>query len=224
MRKKSVSLRQIEESDFELIGRWSVAPAGAYSQGMVYTQGIGMTAFSSVGDVARNLGRPGVNCFMVVTEDERRVGAVAWHRIEHARNHLIDVCIGAEEFWTGGYCVETILALLDHLFHEKNAHRVQLAIGMHNKHLMAVVEGGHMAPEAILRDYLFVDGAYHDAVSCALLRDEYYAGRGGDSARDLVPTEDKDEARRLLRGFLRQRSGEYLLGLLDHANTTNSGR
>ena len=50
-----------------------------------------------------------------------------------------------------------------------------------------------------MRDYYFLDGAYHDAVIGSILRDEYYAMT---RPAENVPRADVKEARRIL--------GEYL--------------
>ncbi|MGV9381907.1 GNAT family N-acetyltransferase [Nonomuraea sp. NPDC003707] len=205
-------LQQLTEGDHASLAKWSFAPTGAYSQGMVYTQGVGITAFTSLRETRESLARPGVSCLMVQAGDGSAIGAFTWHTIEHAKNHLIDMCIGGPELWRDNNVVQAVLLLLDYLFHAKNAHRVQMTIGLHNKHLMELVTEGHLTPEALLRDYLFVDGEYHDAVLCSVLREEYYARQSG---RDLVPAVEKDEARSSLLAYLREQPANYLASILD---------
>jgi hypothetical protein len=101
------------------------------------------------------------------------------------------------------------MLLLDYLFHERNAHRVQATTALFNKHSMSVLTRGEFVLEGVLRRYYYLDGEYHDATVWSMLREEYYAIAARMQQKnpeltvtDLVPAADKAEARRLLADYL----------------------
>ncbi|MGH3159454.1 MAG: hypothetical protein ACRDNF_23170, partial [Streptosporangiaceae bacterium] len=52
--------------------------------------------------------------------------------------------------------------------------------------------------------YYYLDGAYHDGIIGAILRDDYYSVRSQPCLQpsDVVPETDKADARKILTGYL----------------------
>lgn len=192
-----VSLCPVEgDEDYELLARWSASTSGVYSNGrQTFMTGAQMKDLMSQG---------GVRFLMVKTRDGEKVGGVSWQEMAYPGSFSVGNAVGDPQLWGLGYGVESVMLLLEHLFHAQNAHRVHLMTALFNKQMVQIFLRGPIRLEGVLRDYFFLDGAYHDALVGSLLRDEYYAALDtGDLARmNLVPDADKEEAARLLRDHL----------------------
>lgn len=205
MRGDFVSLEPCRDEDFQRLSDWSAGTVSTYSSGS--------PQFVSV-DALREAG----NFLMVVTHEGQRVGAVNWSPLGYPGSYTIGSAIGAPDLWTQGYGVEANVLLLNYLFHARDAHRVQLTLGTYNRQMVQIITHGGFTLEGVLRDYFFLDGRYFDAVVCSLLREEFYAlARDSDLglAADVIPAEEKEEARRLLLGHFAASSATYLQELFE---------
>ncbi|MET9293047.1 GNAT family protein [Streptomyces sp. NPDC003077] len=210
MRGDFVSLQRCTEADFERIADWSMTAASTYSSGARQ-----LLTGPEIQQAAR---QGGMSFLMVVTHEGERIGAVNWGPLAYHGSYTIGSVIGASGLWTQGYGVEANVLLLNHLFHALDARRVQMTLGTHNKHMLQIVVDAGFVVEGILRDYFFVDGRHFDAVTCSLLREEFYAlARTAELglAADTVPAQDKADARRLLTEHLEHRSATYLRDLFE---------
>ncbi|MCP3821627.1 GNAT family N-acetyltransferase [Streptomyces sp. A3M-1-3] len=210
MRGDFVSLQRCTDEDYERIADWALSSVSTYSSGSPQLLG--------GADIRQAARQGGMNYMMVVTHEGERIGAVNWGPLAYQGSYTIGSAIGASGLWSQGYGAEANVLLLNHLFHALNAHRVQLTLGMHNRHMVQIVMHGGFVVEGILRDYFFVDGRHFDAVTCSLLRSEFYA-LAEDSelglAADTVPAEEKEAARSMFADHLERRSAGYLLDLLE---------
>jgi RimJ/RimL family protein N-acetyltransferase len=193
MKGDLVSLEPLIESDYELIARWSSMVAGVYGQGT--------PVFVSTAELKRDLdgdgdGTSGV--LMVVAADGRRIGVLSWSTLAYPDSYTGAIRIGDPELWTQGYGMEANILLLNYLFHERNAHRIHMPVGLYNRQMVQMAVQGVFVLEGILRDFFYLDGKYHDAAVYSVLRDEYYAlGRlapGVGIIQDLIPEAEKKEA------------------------------
>nr|BBK08001.1 GNAT superfamily acyltransferase [Streptomyces sp. TP-A0584] len=210
MRGDFVSLQRCTDADFERIADWSMSAASTYSSGAPQLL---------TGEAIRQAARQsGMSFLMVVTHEGERIGAVNWGPLAYHGSYTIGSVIGAAGLWTQGYGVEANVLLLNHLFHALNARRVQMTLGTHNRHMLQIVVNAGFVVEGILRDYFFADGQYFDAVTCSLLREEFYALAEEAElglAADTVPADDKAAARRMLTAHLDHRSAAYLRNLFE---------
>ncbi|MFE6738010.1 GNAT family N-acetyltransferase [Streptomyces tubercidicus] len=205
MRGDFVSLQACTDEDFQLIADWSGSTVSTYSSGS--------PQFLSAEVLRQAVQQGGMNYLMVVTHEGQRVGAVNWGPLAYGGSYTIGSAIGASGLWTQGYGVEANVLLLNYLFHAKNAHRVQLTLGMHNRHMVQIITHGGFTLEGVLRDYFFLDGQYFDAVVCSLLRQEFYElARASELglAADVIPADEKAEARELFLEHLERTSAGYL--------------
>jgi RimJ/RimL family protein N-acetyltransferase len=184
------------DDDYAMLALWSATPTGAYSSGT--------PQFLTSEEVRSAVTAQGMSFLMVRTLDGRTVGAVNWQRMTYSGHFTIGNVVGDSELWGVGYGVESVILLLEHLFHAQNAHRVHLLTGAFNLPMIKIFTQGFVRIEGILRDYFFLDGEYHDAVVGSILRDEYYKAvrASGMVPRDMIDSGDKGEARRLLRDYL----------------------
>ena len=112
-----------------------------------------------------------------VTYDDRLVGQVTAGGV--VRGAFDSATLG---YWVaadvaGRGVVPTAVALVvDHLFGVVGLHRVEANIRPENRPSLRVVEKLGFAPEGRHRRYLFIDGAWRDHVTYALLREEVPGG------------------------------------------------
>ncbi|MER7848921.1 GNAT family N-acetyltransferase [Kitasatospora sp. NPDC096077] len=205
MRGDLVALETCTDEDFQLIVDWTGSRVGTYSSGS--------PQFLSAELLRDAVRQGGMHYLMVATHDGTRVGAVNWGPLAYEGSYTIGSAIGVTGLWSQGYGVEANVLLLNYLFHAKNAHRVQLTLGLHNRQMVQIITHGGFTVEGVLRDYFFLDGRHWDAVVCSLLRDEFYAlARTSELglAADVVPAGEKAEARRLFLEHLDRTGAGYL--------------
>lgn len=210
MRGEFVSLQGCTDEDFQLISDWSASTVSTYSSGS--------PQFLPAELLKQATQQGGMRYLMIVTHEGDRVGAVNWGPLAYEGSYTIGSAIGTPGLWAQGYGVEANVLLLNYLFHAKNAHRVELTLGMHNRHMVQIITHGGFTLEGILRDYFFLDGQYFDAVVCSLLREEFYAlARSSDLglAADMIVAEEKEEARRLFLEHLDRVSAGYLRDMFE---------
>jgi hypothetical protein len=145
-----------------------------------------------------------------------RVGVIDHRPLTYPGSFEIGLAIGDPACWTHGYGTDAALTLITHLFHERNAHRIQMTMGTFNLPMMQAVAKGALTVEGVLRDYFYLDGEYHHAVVCSVLRHEFYrlADDGAYGVLpDAIPRTDKDQALDLLRETLDSLGGAHLTSL-----------
>ncbi len=196
MRGDLVFLSPIGEDDYPLMGQWMASPMGTYANG-----GAQLTSPHKVKELLDSIP---VNYLMIRTHDGNTIGAVNWQQMSYPGHYMIGVAVGDEKIWGAGFGMEATLLLVEYLFHAQNAHRLHLLAGLHNLPIIKLYLTGLVHIEGVMRDYFFIDGEYHDAVVGSMLRDEFYqmSDRLGIRPRDVIPQEDKREARKLLAEYL----------------------
>ncbi|WP_329013883.1 GNAT family N-acetyltransferase [Streptomyces sp. NBC_00690] len=208
---KLVRLQRMSDEDYEQLAKWSSGQSGAYSSA---------SAEFLSGEELRDFSRQSGHQYLaVVTDEGQLVGVADYSRATYAGNYEIGINIGDPKHWGAGYGAEALSLLLRHLFHSKNAHRVQGVVGLYNKRSVRLVGERGFIFEGLLRDYFFLDGVYHDGVSISMLRDDYYA-LGPESPlappEDIVPAEDRAQAKEATRVLLAGRTGAHLRSFLEH--------
>ncbi|GLV93834.1 MULTISPECIES: GNAT family N-acetyltransferase [Streptomyces] len=215
MQGKLVRLERPRDEDYELMARWfgPDAPAAV----MAATDGDVVTA-----EEFRRLDQSGgLRQFAVRDAEDRTVGAVHFKAQGPVGGYVLGGAIGDRELWRRGLGAEAFDLLIDHLFHARNAHRVQFTTALYNKNVLRLVTGVGFTLEGILREYFYLDGRHHDGAVWGLLRHEYYAAveelKRTDatfSLPDAIPEADKEQARRLLAEYIASPFGKTSTGLL----------
>ncbi|HXV91940.1 MAG TPA: GNAT family protein [Pseudonocardia sp.] len=199
MRGELVSLRAARsKEDFDWIADWSSSVASIYSAGGVYP---------FTGEQLRSAAEQGgMSYLMVLDRHDEVVGAVNYQQLTYPGHFEVGNAIGVSELWGLGYGAESVALLLEYLFHQKMAHRIHLVAGSYNLRMMQLFVSGKIHVEGVLRDYFFLDGAYHDAVVGSILREEFYAlvPAAEKDGLDLVPSAEKREAADVLDAYLRR--------------------
>lgn len=187
------------EQDYDLLLQWrlqlSMIP-GFTATGA--RQGL------TLADIKAYTQQPNVDIFIIRTRDGNPIGFVDSRELAYSGSVEIGCMISEDLLQGGGYAMEAIMLLMDYQFHEMNAHRIQFFTAAFNKPVVSMMCSGFVHVDGILRDYFFLDGAYHDAVTASILRDEYYTmlNSAGMSPSNFVPQAEKEEARQMLAKYL----------------------
>lgn len=162
-----------------------------------------------------------IRYFMVVTESGNPVGMVNYRRVGSAGSYAIGGAIGEPEQWNLGSGADALAMLVDYLFHQLNAHRVEFSTASYNKHTMSILTKGGFVLEGVLRDFFFLDGMYHDQTIWSILREEFFEGAAAFAksapVEDVVPAADKSQAQEAFAKYLAADPPTSLHGFADRA-------
>ncbi|MGW8526218.1 MULTISPECIES: GNAT family N-acetyltransferase [Nocardiopsidaceae] len=204
MRGALVSVSAIEDDEYPLVAQW-------FRKGLVGALSTGSSQrFTSTSGIRAAIESGPEKFAMVRTHEGVPVGLVQWRQRKYPGSYTVGGVIGDSELWDSGCGGEASWLLVHELFHAHNAHRIEFITAAFNARVIRMLVKSGMVIEGVLRDYLFLDGRYHDAIVTSYLRDEYYgadeSGMTGDAFfGDTVPASDKAEARALLRDYMQNR-------------------
>jgi RimJ/RimL family protein N-acetyltransferase len=187
----SVTLASVTDRDYELLSQWAATTSFVYAGGS--------RRYISPEDFKRLIEGARDNFLMVRTRDRRTIGAVSWRSGQYRTSFEIGTMIGDTTLWQTGFGLEAVIALFSMLFDSEQAHRIEFICGVFNKPAIQACCSGLIQIEGVMRDYYYLDGAYHDAIIGSILRDEYYS-----MVRpvETVPRVDIAEARQILQEYL----------------------
>ena len=187
----SVTLASVTEEDFTLLSQWVSSNTGIYASGV--------KSNVSAAEFRQFLDQTDEEYLMVCTSDGQAIGAVSSKSAQAPGSYIVGTMIGDSDMWGAGFGLEATMLLVGMLFDLKGAHRIEFICGVFNRRSVENFCSGLITVEGILRDYYFVDGAYHDALIGSILRDEYYAVR---EPSEIVPAKEKEAARRIVADFV----------------------
>lgn len=199
MKGQSVELVPfVDHDDCALMAKWCTSASDRYHTGT--------SRFFTPEEVRDMTGGSGPHHgnLLIRALDGPGLGAVEWRQKAYSGSYTVGLIVGDDALWGRGYGVEAILLVLELLFHSYNARRVEFMAGSFNRRMMEIFAKDLFHVEGVLRDYFFLDGEYHDAVMCSILRHEYYDTdrRTWPAPRNAVPESEKQAARRLLQKYL----------------------
>jgi RimJ/RimL family protein N-acetyltransferase len=103
------------------------------------------------------------------------VGTAGLHDIHlTARKAEFRVLLGAREFWNKGYGTEVTELLTFYGFDRLNLNKVWLGVTDDNLRGLRAYQKAGYREEGRLRQELYRNSRYYDAIRMSLLRDEYY--------------------------------------------------
>ncbi|MGF7059057.1 GNAT family N-acetyltransferase [Brassicibacter mesophilus] len=112
--------------------------------------------------------------FIVNKESDEIVGEVVINDIDWKnRSANIRIAIFQEENYNKKYGTDAMLAVLNFGFGIYNLHRIELQVYSFNKRAIHVYEKLGFKREGVLRDYLYFNNQYHDAIVMSILETEF---------------------------------------------------
>ncbi|MBI2035209.1 MAG: GNAT family N-acetyltransferase [Candidatus Liptonbacteria bacterium] len=113
--------------------------------------------------------------FSVETKDGALIGKTGFFIDKKNSNAEFFIFIGEKKFWRGGYGYDVCKTMWDYGFKALGLHRIYSDIAEDNvpiKNLWKKL-GNPGKIEGKKREHFFYDGAFHDAIHIAILRDEW---------------------------------------------------
>ncbi|MFD3742399.1 GNAT family N-acetyltransferase [Streptomyces sp. NPDC058629] len=195
-----VRITHSTEADYELFVEW-LSPGGRVA---ALTGDAGERV--TIAALRREVEVHGSRYCTIRTLAGRPVGMVKFFRVGPDAFE-ISGAVGEDGLWTRGFGAEGFGLLIEHLFADLNAHRLQFRVGSHNRSMLEmVIRLRFFMLEGILRDRQVVNGEHHDLLVWSMLRHEYEAlfVRGEwKSSRSTVQAEPEENSdRRLVRETL----------------------
>lgn len=107
-------------------------------------------------------------------KNDAHVGNAAINRIDPVnRSADLAIMIGDKKYWGKGIGSEVYALLLDHGFNALNLNRISSGQTVTNKGMIKVCEKMGMKKEGILREALYKEGRYVDAVIFSILKKDF---------------------------------------------------
>jgi RimJ/RimL family protein N-acetyltransferase len=115
-----------------------------------------------------------VELAIVDQETDKHIGITGIHSISWiARSGEFRVLIGEKEYWGKGYGTETTQLMVAYGFEILNLHKVWLGVNSDHVGAIRTYERAGFAREGELRDEIYRNSRYYNAVRMSILRDEY---------------------------------------------------
>ncbi|WP_240666772.1 GNAT family N-acetyltransferase [Longirhabdus pacifica] len=116
---------------------------------------------------------------IVNKENDEVIGDIGINGIDRInRNGWIRIAINDEADFGKGYGTEAMQLLLDYAFGVVQLHRIELHVYTFNERAIKSYEKLGFKREGVLREVLFYNHEYHDAISMSILEQEYRALHG----------------------------------------------
>lgn len=153
----------------------------------------------------------GANFLLILQHDREPIGTASWRVKGNPRSYEISLMIADPSHWESGLGGEAAVKLVDHLFMTYDARRVSALTASYNRHALPALVKGGFTLEGVLRDYYFLDGAYHDATIWSILQSEHRALLVAETKpsmqyQPMVPEADKERARQMVTRAMQQDS------------------
>jgi len=118
--------------------------------------------------------------FMIIDKKtDKAIGCTGLHRIEWiGRSTEYRIFIGDKDFWGKNYGSEVAKLMLQYGFDKLNMNKVWLGVNADNPAAVKSYDKAGFVREGVLRQEIYRNSTYYDAIRMSVLREEYY--KGGD--------------------------------------------
>ncbi|HYM16734.1 MAG TPA: GNAT family protein [Dehalococcoidia bacterium] len=172
-----VRLRPIEMADLDRYHAWINDAEVTRFLNMRY--GVSRAAEEAwlAGRTAQPLSYANVG-FAIDTKDGVHIGGIDFHHaLPEDRAARLGITIGDRTYWSRGYGTDAMRTFVRFGFAEMNLNRIDLTVDERNARAIACYQRCGFVEEARLRQDRYSDGAYHDTLIMALLRDDWLAAQ-----------------------------------------------
>jgi len=171
---QKVYLRALEPADAPTLKVWINDPEVTRSLSVWRPMQVG----DEVDFIERSSRDPSsITLGIALKEPDRLIGTIGLHQIEwknRSANYGIEIGESAE--WGKGYGFEATRLMVRHAFMRMNLNRVSLVVYEHNTRGIRCYERAGFRREGVMRQFQFMDGRYWDAITMAVLREEWKDG------------------------------------------------
>lgn len=116
-----------------------------------------------------------VYSFAIETLDDKKyIGGCGVNKIDW-KNRVAEVgiFIGDKEYWNKGYGSDAMKIMVEFIFHQMNINKVKLNVFSFNERAIKSYEKCGFKKEGILRQEVYRDDKYYDAIIMGMLKEEY---------------------------------------------------
>jgi RimJ/RimL family protein N-acetyltransferase len=171
---KHLYLRALEETDAPRYVRWMNDPE------VTRTLACGVFPLNLPSEVEyiRKVcaDQNGLNLAILLKNGDRHIGGAGLHGIRQVhRTAAFGIMIGEKDCWGQGYGTEATRLLVRHGFRSLNLNRISLHVYDYNARAIRAYEKAGFKREGVLRQEIYAEGAYHDVVVMAILKEEWRA-------------------------------------------------
>lgn len=115
-----------------------------------------------------------VQFIICLTENDRPIGSVYYRDIDETHHHAeYGIFIGEADCLSKGYGTEAAQLALWYAFGEMGLHKVILRVLSENVRAIRSYEKAGFTVEGVAKEYVFLDGSYHDVTFMSVLEKEY---------------------------------------------------
>jgi ribosomal-protein-alanine N-acetyltransferase len=112
-------------------------------------------------------------------ESDVHIGNVGLYSIQWiGRSAELRIVIGEKEFWGRGYGTEATKLTVDYGFDKLNLNSIYLGVNAEHSGAIRAYESAGFIREGTMRQYIYRNGRYYDAIRMSILREEYYSLKG----------------------------------------------
>lgn len=110
---------------------------------------------------------------------DKHIGNVGLYLINHiSRIGEFRIIIGEKEYWGKGYGTEAARLVINYGFDKLNLNCIFLGVNAEHAAAIKSYEKAGFKKECTMRQLIYRNGRYYDAVRMSILREEYYSHEG----------------------------------------------
>lgn len=168
-----VNLRPLTSEDAQVLALWMNSDEITH---VMFTGQRPMNVEQLTGEIRQQTESPANTVFLIEDrKTQRPIGYAGLYDVHPtARKAEFRILIGAKEFWNNGYGTEVTELLTFYGFDRLNLNKVWLGVIDENKAAVRAYEKAGFREEGRLRQELYRNSRYYDAIRMSILRDEYY--------------------------------------------------
>lgn len=123
----------------------------------------------------REIASPNDVVFAIVdAKKELTIGSAGLYVINFISRHAeFRIIIGEKEYWDKGVGTEVCRLMLEYAFSKLNLNKVWLGVNADNVRAVRSYEKAGFVKEGLLRQEIYRNGRYYDAVRMSILREEF---------------------------------------------------
>ncbi|MFC1917387.1 GNAT family N-acetyltransferase [Chloroflexota bacterium] len=116
---------------------------------------------------------------IVDKKSDAHIGNVGIYAINFvSRSGEFRIIIGEKEYWNKVYGTEATKLAVDYSFEKLNLNCVYLGVNADHQSAIKAYENAGFVKEGTMRQVIYRNGRYYDAIRMSILREEYYSCKG----------------------------------------------